>query len=87
MKPIEFKEMNRELKKPNNMTDEECTSLYVYTDNVICISCWKLSLKERLKALLYGKVWIGVLSGGTQPPIWLDCNRTVFKNDVKDSKQ
>lgn len=87
MKPIKFNEMNKELKKPNNMTDEECSSLYVYTDNEICISCWRLSFKEKLKALIYGKVWVGVLSGGSQPPIWLDCDNTVFVKEKENSKQ
>lgn len=83
MKPIKFKEMNSELKKPCNMTDEECSSLYLYTDNEKCISCWKLSFKEKLKALIYGKVWLGVLSGGSQPPVWLDCDNTVFIKEKK----
>ena len=61
------------------MTDKECSSLKVYTDGEVCISCWKLSLKERVKALLYGRVWLGILSGHTQPPVWLDCDKTVFK--------
>ena len=77
MKPIKFKEMNRELTKPKNMT-EECSSLYVYTDEEVCISCWKLSFIERLKALIHGRVWLGVLSGGTQPPVFIDCCKTIF---------
>lgn len=79
MIPDVFKEANVTLLKPDSMTDEECSSLKVYTDGEVCISCWKLSLKERIKALLYGRVWLGVLSGHTQPPVWLDCDKTVFK--------
>lgn len=29
MKPIKFNEANRNLSKPENMTDEECSSLWV----------------------------------------------------------
>ena len=58
MKPIKFEEANRVLTKPSNMTDEECTNLYVYTDQKICISCWNLNLKERLRALIHGKIWL-----------------------------
>jgi len=79
MKPDIFKEANITLLKPDSMTDKECSSLKVYTDGEVCISCWKLSLKERVKALLYGRVWLGILSGHTQPPVWLDCDKTVFK--------
>lgn len=79
MTPIKFKEANRQLFKPSNMTDAECKSLWAYTDGKQCISCWKLSWKQRLKALLFGKVWLSVLSGSTQPPVWLDCDNTVFE--------
>ena len=84
MKPIKFKEANKNLLKPQNMTDEECSSLWVYTDSKECISCWKMSFKQRLSALFYGKVWLSVLSGQTQPPVWLDCANTVFKSDNKE---
>ena len=79
MTPIKVKQANKNLLKPHNMTAEECSSLWVYTDGKQCISCWKLSWKQRIKALLFGKVWLSVLSGGTQPPVWLDCDKTVFE--------
>lgn len=79
MVPVQFKEANKNLLKPEGMTDAECSSLWVYTDGKQCISCWKLSWKQRIKALLFGKVWLSVLSGGTQPPVWLDCDKTVFE--------
>ena len=79
MSPIKFKEANKNLSKPSSMTDEECGPLWVFNDNDQCISCWKLSFKERVKALFFGNIWIGILSGVTQPPIWLDCKKTVFE--------
>lgn len=81
MKPIKFKQANKNLLKPESMTDEECSSLWVYTDGAQCVSCWQLSFKQRLSALIFGKVWLSVLSGSTQPPVWLDCTREVFEND------
>lgn len=81
MKPIKFKQANKNLLKPNNMTDEECSSLWVYCDGQQCISCWKLTFKERIKALFFGNIWISVLSGVTQPPIWLNANKTVFEKE------
>lgn len=83
MKPIKFKEANKNLLKPQNMTDEECSSLWVYTDGKACISCWKMSFKQRLSALFFGRVWLSVLSGQTQPPVWLDCCKTVFYQTEK----
>ena len=78
MKPISFQEYNAVLQKPPNMTDEECGSLTVYRDGKQCISCWKMSVKERLSALIFGKVWCWVLSGNTQPPITLAVTKTIF---------
>ena len=78
MKPTVFEESNVRLLKPESMTDEECGSLDVYTDGEKCISCWEMSFKERLSALIFGKVWLIVISGKTQPPVWLGCRKTVF---------
>lgn len=78
MNPINFKEATVVLRKPENMTDEECGSLPVYTDGIHCVSCWKMSLKERIAALLFGKVWLIIMSGHTQPPVLLSCEKTVF---------
>ena len=86
IKPIKFEEANRNLLKPENMTDEECGSLYVYTDGNQCISCWKMTFRQRLAALIHGKVWLAVLSGHTQPPVWLVCDKTVFLQ-AKESKK
>lgn len=83
MTPAKFKESNRTLRKPDSMTNEECSSLEVFTDESICISCWHMSLIERLRALLFGKIWLGVLSGGTQPPVWLICRRSAWRKEKK----
>lgn len=87
MKPIDFKEANRTLGKPQDMTDEECRPLRIYTDGRQCVSCWKMTLKERLSALFFGRIWVDTLSGGTQPPMWIACLRTVFMNDEEDDEE
>lgn len=81
MKPIFFKESTIELKKPESMTEEECGSLYVHqSDEGTCISCWTVSFWKRVAFLFHGKIWLGVYSENTQPPVWLDCRKTVFIN-------
>lgn len=77
MKPIKFEEATKVLGKPEGMK-EKCNDLWVYNDGIESISCWKMSWKDRIKALLYGKVWLGVRFGQSQPPVWVDCNKTVF---------
>ena len=76
--PVKFEQANRLLGKPEDMTDEECSPLSVYTDGTSCISCWKAPLRTRLSILFHGLVWLCVCSGGTQPPVWLSGEKTVF---------
>jgi len=80
MKPKHFKESTIELKKPEGMTDEECKSLHIYADlkTGTCISLWTVPFWQRIALLFHGHIWLGVLSGTTQPPVWLDCKKTVF---------
>lgn len=84
MIPKYFKEAQVELKKPASMTDEECSSLWVFRWDNQCMSLWTTSFWQRLKFLFHGHVWIGVNSGDTQPPIWLDMKKNVF--DEKEGK-
>lgn len=79
METIKFKEANKNLKKPSSMTDDECKSLWVYTDGKQCISCWKVPFWKRVKMLFHGNVWLSILSGTTQPPVWVDVDKTVFE--------
>jgi hypothetical protein len=79
MKPVSFPEKNLTLNAPAGMEDE-CSSLDIFTDGKQCLSLWSLSFKERLQILLRGKIWLGVLSGHTQPPVWLSSEKTVFEH-------
>lgn len=71
MKPIDFRQSTKVLQKPATMTDKECASLHVWSDGRQCVSCWKPTLGERLRVAFGGKVWLGVASGGTQPPVFV----------------
>lgn len=85
MKPTKFKEANIELKKPSSMTDEECSSLWILrTKDGQCISLWKTSFWERLKFLFHGKLWLGILSGKSQPPVWLDMTDNIFEEPTEE---
>lgn len=90
LEPVYFLGANRNLRKPESMTDEECRSLWVYADGEQCISCWKMSVRARLKALFHGRIWLSVLGGRTQPPVWLICEKdvlTVEKVETEGAKQ
>lgn len=80
MTPIEFTEQTAILHaNPNQLEIDglEVGTLPIFTDGNQVISCWGLSLWERLQVLWHGKVWLGVHSGHTQPPVWLSSD-TVF---------
>ena len=84
MKPINFKEANKNLISPSSWNKEKhgnCGDLPTFTDGEQCISLWKMSWKERWQVFTSGKIWIGIHGGHTQPPIWLDTQKTVFKNE------
>ena len=84
MNPINFPQSTKVLQKPSDMTDKECSPLPVWCNGEQCISCWKSTLIERLKILFTGKVWIGVLSGNTQPPIFISGKSVFVKPKIKD---
>jgi len=86
MKPIEFKEQSKVLGRPESMTDEECSSLPVFSDGMQCVSCWKLSEEEISLINKTGCVYISVLSGQTQPPIWATVENPFIQASNKDGK-
>ena len=81
MEPIKFEQANKDLLKPEGMTDEECGSLPVWSDGKECISLWQMTWRERLSALFFGRVWLSVHSGFTQPPVWLMATKEIFTGD------
>lgn len=86
MMPIAFAQRTKTLAKPPSMTDEECGSLDVFEDHQshALISCWRMTWRERLSALFFGRVWLWVMSGTvTQPPVSLQVSRNIFKVTAK----
>jgi len=78
MKPIKFREQT------GLLTGKGCEILPIYSDGKICLSCWKMSFKERTRAVLFGRVWVWVRSGATQPPIALECYKSAFEKEASD---
>ena len=65
LKPFKFEQANKKL-TPLLVNYKD---LWVWSDNLENISCWKLSFWERIKLLFIGKIWISLLSGKSQPPM------------------
>ncbi len=79
MTPVDFPEKTLDLQKPPGTTDEECRPLPVYRDGERCISAWRPTWRERLSILFFGRVWLHVWSGRTQPPVLVEGKRSAFE--------
>jgi hypothetical protein len=53
----------------------------VWSDGEQCVSCWQMTIRERLTALLFGRVWLMVLSGWTQPPVYVEASRSYLQEE------
>ncbi len=82
MKPINFEHSNKTLtpsQKPYGGDVREVVDLPVWTDGIHCVSCSKMSIRERISALIFGRTWIDLLSGGTQPPVYVQASKEYLK--------
>lgn len=83
MKPIEFAQATKTLNAPTSLAGR-CGGLPVWSDSEQCVSCWKPSIKDRFKILFGGNIYLGVLSGKTQPPVFLTADEMFYKPSVKE---
>lgn len=86
MKPIDFKQSTKVLQRPSTLPESKCQSLPVWNDGTQCVSCWNATFAERLAILFTGKVWLGVMSGKSQPPVFVSGTKvfegTPLKNHI-----
>lgn len=91
MKPISFEQANKTLLPSSDQEYLETAisvvdtatlakvAIPVFTDEERCISCWRMSFLERLRALFFGKVWVATLTKEAQPPMCLTAKKTYFR--------
>jgi len=83
MKPIPFKHSSVRLLPPRGKEYSDNVKgiepMPAWSDGEQCVSCWRMSLKERLSALLFGRVWLALLSGASQPPASLSASRSYLR--------
>jgi len=81
MKPIEFEGSTNVLQPSGKTYSENVTSvqpLPIWSDGEQCVSCWKMDWRERISALIFGRVWLSILSGHRQPPACVRAVRDYF---------
>lgn len=87
MKPIRFKFSNKTL-QPSGLEYSSNVAgvdpLPIWTDGEQCVSCWKMSFRERLSGLLFGHVWLALLSGETQPPAAVVVQKSYLREECGD---
>jgi len=82
MRPIQFKRSNKMLQPSGEQYSDNVVGvdpLPIWTDGEQCVSCWEMSFRERLSALLFGHVWLALLSGETQSPACLSVTRVYLQ--------
>lgn len=82
MKPVGFKHANKNLQPSGKKYSEnvnEVLPLPIWTDGEQCVSCWQMSWRERIAALFFGRVWLAVLTGQTQPPAYVVASKEYLK--------
>jgi hypothetical protein len=66
--PIEFEGANTVLGAP--VGAENVEAMHVFRNGICCVSCWVLSPEEMAEVAYTGRIFITVLAGKTQPPIF-----------------
>ena len=61
MKPVEFKHQNIVFAK-DQPEYQPLPALKIDAPTGEVISCWRLTFKERLKVLVFGRVWMSLMS-------------------------
>ena len=82
MTPASFKFSNKTLQpsgKEYSANVDGVKPLPIWTDGEQCVSCWRLTWRERLSALVFGRVWVAVLTGETQPPLFATATREYLR--------
>lgn len=72
---------NKVLRAPEGM--KNVTDLALFVGGGRCISAHKLSFRERISALVFGTVWLDLISGDSQPPCMVTVQRSYFEKPKK----
>lgn len=68
MKPINFKGQNMVFTAPSDLPNcDPLPAIRTAGPNVNIISCWKMSLRERIHAFISGVIWLDVCGEKPQP--------------------
>jgi len=85
MKPVEFKHQNVVFAK-DQPEYQPLPALRIESPEGEVISCWKMSFKERIKVLFFGRVWLSLMSFNKPlTPSYMAVNRKEVYSHSDDS--
>ena len=84
MKPTDFEYANLNFVGGSSGRTVPIGELPVWTDKEQCVSLWSMSWRERLSALLFGRVWVNLLCGGRHPPIAVECRHSYLYEVIEE---
>lgn len=82
---VDFPEANCDLQPLFHA--KNCEGIRVCSDGVSCISCWKMSFRQRMNALIYGTIWLSIKSGYSMPGTWISCEKSCFRKDESERRR
>ena len=84
MKPVKFKHQNTVYAK-DQKDYEPLPALKIESPNGEVISCWKMSVADRVKVLFTGRVWLSLMSFNEPlTPSFLSVNRKEVYSHLDD---
>lgn len=76
-KPVDWYGKNKVLKAPKEITKEQVCDLPIFSNDAVCVSRWQLSEEALKEVNETGCIFISVMSGHTQPPIFVGSHNEV----------
>jgi hypothetical protein len=74
VKPVDFPEANGTL-YGGDLWPYPVMDIPVWRTPTEIVSCWQMSFADRLRSLIFGRVWFRCLTTTSHPPILLETSR------------
>ena len=72
--PIDFEGSNLVMRAPEGA--ENVQDMHVYRTRHSCVSCWTVTPDELAEITTTGRIFLSVLAGGQQPPVYIGSEST-----------
>ncbi|WP_430254320.1 hypothetical protein [Neorhizobium sp. DAR64872/K0K18] len=72
--PIDFEGSNLVMRAPEGA--ENVQNMHVYRTRHSCVSCWTVTPDELAEITMTGRIFLSVLAGGQQPPVYVGSEST-----------